>query len=149
MAFQLVGMEYDTSRKINSIMKKRSAIDELSQTMNYAYVEVPYNFHFTLDIASRTIDEGLQIVEQILPYFSPDFTITANMTGINKKVDIPIVIKSVTPSEEYTGDMDSKRILMWNLLFDAKSYVYGPQKNIGLIKEATVNLIDWNELENN
>lgn len=147
MNFQLSGAAYDPGRKQNSLVKKQMTIAEEDTTKTYSYVEVPYNFTFTLDIASRTIDEGLQILEQILPYFSPGFTVSLNMTSINTKVDVPVVLRSVAPTEEYIGDGETKRTLAWTLVFDAKSFVYGPTKNIGLIEEATVNLLDWSLLE--
>jgi hypothetical protein len=135
IGFEITSMSYDTSRKMNSLNKSYVVRNEKDQSLSYSYSEVPYTFEFTVHVMSRSIDDGYQIVEQILPYFTPDFTITMNFTEIDKKVDIPIVLTSVRTDEEYEGDMQTRRLITHTLNFNAKSYIFGPINKSGLIRE--------------
>jgi hypothetical protein len=135
IGFEITSMSYDTSRKMNSLNKSYVVRNEKDQSLSYSYSEVPYTFEFTVHVMSRSIDDGYQIIEQILPYFTPDFTITMNFTEIDKKVDIPIVLSSVRTDEEYEGDMQTRRLITHTLNFNAKSYIFGPINKSGLIRE--------------
>jgi hypothetical protein len=135
MSFEISSMQYDSNRKLNSLNKTYSARNETSGTISYAYGEVPYTFDFSLNIMNRNIDDGYQIIEQILPFFTPDFTISMNFTELDKKIDVPIVLTSVSTTEDYEGDLAERRLITHNLLFQAKSFVYGPIKRSGVIRE--------------
>ena len=135
IGFEITGMNYDTSRKMNTLNKSYVTRNEKDGTLSYSYSEVPYNVDFTLYIMTRNIDDGYQIVEQILPYFTPDFTVTMNFTDVDKKVDIPIVLSSISSNEDYEGDLQTRRTVTHTLNFQAKSYIFGPIKNTGLIRE--------------
>ena len=134
MGFEITSMSYDGNRKLNSLNKSYVA-KEANQTVSYSYNEIPYNFDFTLNIMTRNLDDGHQIVEQILPYFTPDFTITMNFTEIDRKVDVPVILNSVTAMDEYEGDMNTRRLLTHTLSFTAKSYVFSKINTLGLIRE--------------
>lgn len=135
IGFEITSMNYDTGRKMNSLNKSYITRNEQDGTLSYSYSEVPYNVDFTLYIMTRNIDDGYQIVEQILPYFTPDFTVTMNFTDVDRKVDIPIVLSSITSNEDYEGDLQTRRTVTHTLSFQAKSYIFGPIKNTGLIRE--------------
>lgn len=135
MSFEITSMNYDTNRKLNSLNKVYSAKNESSGTISYTYKEVPYTFEFSLNVVNRSIDDGYQIIEQILPYFTPDFTISMNFTEINKKIDVPIVLTSVNTMEDYEGDLQDRRLITHTLIFQAKSYIYGPIKTLGMIRD--------------
>jgi len=135
IGFEINSMSYDTSRKVNSLNKSYVVRNEKDQILSYSYSEVPYTFDFTVHVMSRSIDDGYQIIEQILPYFTPDFTITMNFTEIDRKVDIPIVLTSVRSDEEYEGDLQTRRLITHTLNFNAKSFIFGPIHNSGLIRE--------------
>ena len=84
------------------------------------------------------MDDGLQIVEQILPFFTPEFTVTMNINDLNTSIDVPIVINSVSQTDEYDGDLETTRLLTFDINFTAKSYVYGPIKEGRVIKDVIV-----------
>jgi hypothetical protein len=85
---------------------------------------------------TRNIDDGYQIVEQILPYFTPEFTITMNFNEIFRKIDVPIVLNNISSSEDYEGNLnEDRRMIMHTLSFSAKSYILGPVRQGGLIRE--------------
>jgi hypothetical protein len=138
IGFEITSMTYDTARKLNSLNKTYLPRTESGMTMSYSYSEVPYNIEFTLHIMARNIDDGYQIVEQILPYFTPDFTIAMNFTDIGKKIDVPIVLNSVNSTEEYEGDLQDRRLITHMLSFTAKSYFFGPISTSSIIKEIDV-----------
>lgn len=135
IGFEITSMSYDTTRKMNSLNKSYILQDEKDKTVSYSYSEVPYTFQFTVHVMSRSIDDGYQIIEQILPYFTPDFTITMNFTEIDKKVDVPIVISSISTTEDYEGDLQTRRMITHTLTFNAKSFIFGPINKSGLIRE--------------
>jgi len=123
IGFEIMNLQYDPSRRINRISEKRKIINGAKLR---SYSEAPYNFTVALYCFSRNIEHNLQIVEQIVPYFAPDFTVSVNMTPLNTKVDIPIVLNDVAVNEEYDGSFDSRRALVSTLSFTMKSYIYSP-----------------------
>jgi len=153
MGFAITGISYDAERKKNSLNKRWKqdigTNDEIS--FQYRYEDVPYNIDFELYIFARNIDDGLQIVEQILPFFTPDFTITIKPNVMNnavEKVDIPIVLNQITPTEVYDQKFsDDTRVLNWDLQFSAKAMLYGPVRNSSsIIKDVNINLFDFDEI---
>jgi hypothetical protein len=84
---------------------------------------------------TRNIDDGYQLLEQILPQFTPDFTVTLNFTEIDRKVDVPIVLSAVSSVEDYEGDLMERRMITHTLIFQAKSYIFGRVRTDGLIRE--------------
>jgi hypothetical protein len=129
MSFELVGLVYDPLRRMNKLSQKTSYS---SNTISSAYTETPYNFTFNLYVYARNIEENLQILEQILPYFSPEFIISLNMTNIHQAVDVPIVLSQTNLSQDYEGDFSTRRNLLTTYQFTAKSYVYGNIVNNGV-----------------
>ena len=147
IGFELTSVEYDTSRKVNTLNKlyANDTSSASSGIIKSNYSSVPYNLNFGLHIMTETVDDGLQILEQIVPYFTPEFTITLNLIDdLHQKVDIPIVLNSTVVESEYEGAMLTSdiRSVMWNLEFTAKSYMYSPVKTTGVIKKAITVLYD-------
>jgi hypothetical protein len=135
IGFEISSMNYDTNRKMNSLNKQFIMRDEKDKTLSYSYSEVPYTFQFTVHVMSRSIDDGYQIIEQILPNFTPDFTITMNFTEVDRKVDVPIVISSISTTEDYEGDLQTRRMITHTMTFNAKSFIFGRIREAGLIRE--------------
>ena len=132
--FEMTNISYDSSRKQQSSIKIAAADTTVNRTVKSQYVGTPYNFDFTLSIFVRNIEDGTQIVEQILPYFVPDYTVTANLVpSLNIIKDIPIVLNSVSQNIEYEGDLESQRIITWDLTFTVKGYLFGPVANSAII----------------
>jgi len=136
LGFELTGFAYDPTRKRNTLSKRISsgAADGVS-SVRKNFAEVPYTFDFSLSVFVRHMDDGLQIIEQILPYFTPEFTVTLNLNALAQKIDVPIVLTSVTNTAEYDGNLDSGRLINFDLNFTAKSYVYGPIKDSKIITQ--------------
>jgi len=121
IGFELSSLQYDPTRRLNKLKQKRKLINQIETE---AYSESPYNFQFSLYIFSRNSEQNLQIIEQIIPYFSPDFTVTINMNDLYPKVDIPIILTDTQVNEEYEGDFDNRRSIVSVLSFMMKGYVY-------------------------
>ena len=103
------------------------------------YMPVPYNIDFELYILSKQSDDALQIVEQILPYFQPDYTVTINdNTDMGIKRDVPVILNSIAYEDDYQGDFASRRAIIYTLSFTAKFYLYGPVTSSKVIKTVQV-----------
>jgi hypothetical protein len=142
MSFEISSIAYDAGRKRNTIGKRfirdASDVDQLK----YNFTEVPYNIDFTLSVLVRHFEDGLQIIEQILPYFCPEFNVTININDINQKVDVPIMLNDVNLEEEYEGDFESRRTIIFTLTFTAKTYLYGKIRDSKHIRRTETTL--WN-----
>lgn len=129
MAFEITGYAYDSARKRNSTTKTLFRNSNPASGADYSYAEVPYNIDFGLYIYVRNMEDGLKIVEQILPHFTPEFTVTINFDDQNRKIDVPIFINSVSSEEDYEGDFATRRSIIFTLNFTMKTYLFGPKKN--------------------
>jgi hypothetical protein len=124
MSFEMTGMSYDSSRKQISTLSNFSGNSNIS-LVDKQFVPVPYNFDFSMSIYVRNTEDGTQILEQILPFFTPDFTVTVNfIPSMDKKYDVPIILNSVNTTTEYEGDMMTTRMITWDLEFTAKGYIW-------------------------
>ena len=135
LAFEMTGMNYDPSRKQSPV--QYCLTNEDAEGVKKTYVPVPYNLEFQLSILSKTQDDCLQIVEQIVPYFQPSFNLSIKLVeeaGIVK--DVPIVMNSINFEDDYEGDFATRRSLVYTLNFTVKTYIYGPTSDTGLIKKA-------------
>lgn len=144
MSFEFTGLTYDTARKLTTTQTflSKSFIDgtETKKT----YMPVPYNLQFELSIMSKLNDDALQIIEQILPYFQPSYNLTVELVDeINEKRDIPIILENVTMQDEYEGNFDKRRVLIYTLRFTAKLYLFGPTSTAtkDIVKKVSVNYI--------
>ena len=139
ISFDLTGMDYDSSRKQLSTLQNFSA--NTNTAIKTQYVPVPYNFEFSLSIFVRNQEDGTQILEQILPFFTPDFNVTVDFVPtMNQHYDMPVILNSVTPSVDYEGDGTTTRLLVWDLNFTAKGYIWPPVKEGKYIRQANTNL---------
>jgi len=132
MSFEFVGLVFDPTRKLKKLNKKVCTDGTNGYSM---YSEVPYNFTFNLNVFTRNLEENLQIMEQILPYFSPEFIVSIRMNDLNQSVDVPISIANTTLTQEYEGDFSTRRFIVSTYQFVVKSYVYGPIKGEYPIKD--------------
>lgn len=127
MSFEISGIAYDPTRKLSRVQKYRTSKSNTNTGVNYNYTPVPYNISYTLNVFTATAENGLQIVEQILPYFQPDYTVTLNLLPeLDIKRDVPIVLNTVTYEDSYTGNFEQRRAVIYTLNFTAKTYLFGP-----------------------
>ena len=141
ISFEMTGISYDSSRKQISTIRNFSKSNTSSQKINTQFVPVPYNFDFSMSIFVRNTEDGTQILEQILPYFTPDFNVTVDfIPEMNQKYDLPITLNSVNSTVDYEGDMLTTRLITWDLEFTAKSYIW-PSVSLGnVIRKANTNI---------
>ena len=142
LGFEITGLSYDSSRKLNKMNKTiRVKSSEQGKKTNFNYTPVPYNINFSLYSFTATAENGLQIVEQILPFFQPEYTVTMKVVPeLNIVRDIPIILNTVNYEDTYSGDFTSRRAVVYTLSFTAKTYLYGPMSNQGVIKEVQSDL---------
>ena len=139
MSFEILGYSYDSSRKLNRMQQIKCG--DGTTTMDAIYTPVPYNIDVSLYILTKTQEDALQILEQILPTFTPEYTLTINaVPNMNVKLDIPIVLNSVTSSDEYDGDFQTRRNVTHTLTFTIKTNLFGPLANKKVIDEVFANI---------
>ena len=130
IGFEIAGFDYDPSRKLNRIIKRKkvsNTTDKALKQMSTQHSPVPYNLTFELFVMTKNSDDGIQIVEQILPFFQPEYTVTINAVPEMDVVrDVPIVLNNIGYEDTYTGSFTERRAIIYTLNFTAKAYVYGP-----------------------
>ncbi len=147
MSFDLTGIQYDSTRKQITNLKNYSTTNNPNQIYSQ-YVPVPYNFDFELYIYVRNIEDGTEIVEKILPFFTPDYTIKINYNpnmGEAGIKELPILLKDVNFNIDFEGETDSTRVIIWTLSFVAKGFIFGPISQSSVIKEVIIDLLNYNE----
>jgi len=139
MSFEITGLQYDQSRKASPL--KYTSSDSSATTKIKQYLPVPYNVSFELSIYSKNQDDGLQIIEQILPYFQPSFNITLKMVpDIDEKRDVAIVLNNIGYRDEYEGNFEKRQVIVWTLQFTAKTYLFGPTSDSSVIRSAIASI---------
>jgi hypothetical protein len=139
VSFEIKGLNYDGSRKLTPTQFAKSVPQEgkdaAGKPVNYSqYLPVPYNLEVELNIISKNQDDGLQILEQILPNFHPSLNVSiVIIEETHEERDIAVVLNGVGYTDDYEGDYTQRRTLIWTLNFTVKTYLFGPvdiQKDI-------------------
>ena len=141
LGFEIQNLTYDPARKLNRVQKFKKVKSSASNAnkLDTQFMPVPYNLDFELYAMAKQSDDALQIVEQILPYFQPDYTVTMNdMADMGIKRDIPIILNSISYEDSYRGDFNERRAIIYTLTFTAKFYLYGPVVSSKVIKQVQV-----------
>ena len=147
MSFEMTSIQYDSTRKSSLVQTFKTCSD--GTKAKKVFMPVPYNIGFELNILSKLNDDSLQILEQILPYFQPHFNLTVDLVeSIGEKRDIPIVLESVNFQDDYEGNFDTRRALIYTLRFTAKTYLFGPiaDTSDGLIRKVQVDMYTSTDL---
>lgn len=141
LSFEMIGMTYDPSRKQNTNIRNYA---QTATGVKGQYNPVPYNFDFNLYLYVRNIEDGTQVIEHILPYFTPDYTIKLNLVpemGIVK--EIPVILNSAVHDTQYEGNRESDpRLIIWTLNFTVKGFVYGPASTTNVITNSITNILE-------
>ena len=142
MAFDITGYAYDPTRKLNKNQRVGVVTTNADTTkLNAQYSPVPYDVSIQLNVFTATSDDGLQIIEQILPYFQPDYTVTMIENSVmDSKRDIPFILESVNYEDSYAGSLTDTRRITYSLSFTAKIYLYGPISTGAVIKTVSADL---------
>jgi len=140
IGFEISGLTYDATRKQNKIMKAKKVLDGADNSqLKSGFMPVPYNVDFELYILAKNSDDALQIVEQILPYFQPEYTVTLReIPELDIIRDVPIVLNNISYEDDYEGDFTSRRSIIYTLSFTAKYYLYGPVTSTNVIRTVQV-----------
>jgi len=139
IGFEIKDLSYDPARKLSRVQKFKKVKGANTKQLDTQYMPVPYNLDFELYIMAKQSDDALQIVEQILPYFQPDYTLTINdMSDMGIKKDVPIILNSISYEDNYDGDFVSRRALIYTMSFTTKFYLYGPVTSSKVIKTVQV-----------
>jgi hypothetical protein len=144
MGFEITGFNYAAERKLSTINKFVKVPDQNDPDKNrYQYNPVPYDINFQLSIFVKNTTDGTKIIEQILPYFTPEWTTTVQLiSNPDITLDIPLVINNITQDDVYEGSFEERRALIWTLDFTMKAFFFGPTKKSEIIKLANTQLYD-------
>jgi hypothetical protein len=136
IAFEITGMTYDPARKLNR-MNQIKCYE--TGSMTGTFVPVPYNIDISMYILTKTQEDALQIIEQILPRFSPEYTLSVEVIPETHTVlDIPIILNSVNVQDDYDGDFQTRRFVTYTLNFTIKANLFGPVTGSGIIDTIAV-----------
>lgn len=141
ISYQLIDMEYDPSRKLPTMNNSIVATSADPSVYIKQLTPVPYNFIYEVYVGSKTIDDGLQIIEQILPAFCPSFNLVVKeIPQLNITRDVPVIFNSISKEDYVEGAFEDERILMWTLTFTAKSYLYPNITDAAIIKKVLTSI---------
>tara|TARA_B100000676_G_scaffold293524_1_gene330412 strand:- start:174 stop:1172 length:999 start_codon:yes stop_codon:yes gene_type:complete len=143
MSFEFLGLQYDSSRKST---QTQTIINQTPDGANVKrnYLPVPYNMRFELSIMTKLNDDMLQIIEQILPYFQPAYQLPINFLGnLKEKRDVPINLDNISMEDDYEGNFDTRRALIYTLSFTAKTTLFGPITDVtgSIVKKVAIGYV--------
>jgi hypothetical protein len=143
LSFEILGMTYDPTRKVNSVNRLIKSTSTTNKSVNRMFAPVPYNIDLALYSITKTQEDALKIVEQILPFFTPQYTVNIkSVPEFDIVSDVPIILQNVTLSDEYEGDMMSNRVITYTFNFTMKAYLFGPISGQNVITKVDANIND-------
>lgn len=139
LSFEMVGMNYDANRKQNTNIRNYA---QTATGISGQWNPVPYDFDFKLYLYVRNIEDATQVLEHVLPFFTPDYTMKLNLIpemGVIK--EIPVIFKDAEHEILYEGDRNQEtRMIIWTLNFTVKGFIYGKSSSAGLVKHSITNI---------
>ena len=139
MGFEMIGIQYDPNRRVSLVQQNR-AVNNTTTTLNAQYAPTPYNIDINLYAYTKNQDDGLQIIEQILPFFSPELTMALKVVPESNIItDVPVILNSMSLNDEYDGDFETRRFVTYTLNFTIKALMFGPVTNASIINRVFVN----------
>jgi hypothetical protein len=146
MGFEMTGIAYDPGRRVSLVQQNRG-VNNTTTTLNAQYAPSPYNIDISLLAYTKNQDDGLQIIEQILPYFNPDFNLSINaIPALNIKNDLPILLNNISYEDDYEGDFRTRRAIIWTLNFTLKLNYFGPISKQNIIRTSVASTFNDAEL---
>lgn len=135
MSFEITNMTYDGARKLPSKQKIRKELKmESDGSRSYSWSTAPYNIDFSLYIMTKYWEDATKIVEQIVPFFKPEWTTTVKLIQDADPIDIPLVLNGITNEDLYEGSYEERRSILWTLNFTMKCWYFGPERERKVIK---------------
>jgi len=139
MYFEMTGIDYDASRKTPATQKYKTVINDEGNEVRTQYVPVPYNISFEVGILAKSQDDGLQILEQILPFFQPSFSMSLKfIPDMDEVRDVAVVLNSVDFEDDWEDDFTTRRSITYSMQFTCKSYIYGPYTKADVIRKSRI-----------
>jgi hypothetical protein len=145
MSFEITNMVYDGTRKISSKQKIQKNSSEIDNQKSFVWSAAPYNIDFSLYIMTKYSEDATKIVEQIIPFFRPEWTATVKLIDDLDPIDIPIILNGITNEELYEGSFEERRSVLWTLNFTMKAWYFGPERQKKIIKFVDVDI--WDTLD--
>lgn len=143
MAFEMNDIQYAPERKLSTVGKRYKVEPNDANKIKYQYNPVPYDINFTLSVMVKNADDGTRIIEQILPFFTPEWISTVHLIPeMDVVMDIPLVLNDVRVQDDYEGNFETRRSIVWTLTFTMKAYLYGPVRKGTIIKYANTNFFN-------
>ena len=137
--FEMTGIDYDPARKTPATQKYKTVINDNGNEVRTQYVPVPYNISFEVGILCKSQDDGLQILEQILPFFQPSFSMSLKfIPDMDEVRDVAVVLNSVDFDDDWEDDFSTRRSITYTMQFTAKSYIYGPYTKADVIRKSRI-----------
>jgi len=137
--FEMTGIDYDATRKTPATQKYKTVINDNGNEVRTQYVPVPYNISFEVGILCKSQDDGLQILEQILPFFQPSFSMSLKfIPDMDEVRDVAVVLNSVDFDDDWEDDFSTRRSITYTMQFTAKSYIYGPYTKADVIRKSRI-----------
>ena len=142
--FEMTGIDYDAARKTPATQKIKKSVPAAGSAANaesvmVQYVPVPYNISFEVGILAKSQDDGLQILEQILPFFQPSFNMSLKfIPDMDETRDVAVVLNSVDFDDDWEDDFTTRRSITYSMQFTAKSYIYGPYSKADVIRKSRI-----------
>lgn len=145
ISYEIVAMNYDTDRKISNKQTIIRTPDNLNIPRQRVHSPTPYNLDFTMYITTKNLNDGWQIVEQILPFFTPAYTVKVRNFPMDadsdtpvptNTYDMPFILTAATWADDWTGDVGDRRVVEWNLEFTSKIWLYGPATTTNIIYDS-------------
>jgi len=138
MGFEMTTLNYDGNRRLTGVTRNIRVVSDRDK-FDYNYVPVPYDLQFNLYAYVRNADDGAQILEQIVPYFGPEWTNQVRiLPQTNITIDVPTILNTVSIEDTYEGDFETRRALIYTFDFTIKAYFYGPVRRQGIIKRSQI-----------
>jgi hypothetical protein len=140
MSFEITGMSYNADRKLTSLTRQVKG-NASNDAVTNILAPAPYDIEFQLNIMTKHTEDGSKILEQIIPYFKPDVTVSVKIIdALDTYIDIPVILNNVSLEDSYEGDFQTRRALIWTLNFTMKAYFFGPTTSRKVIKFAEANV---------
>jgi len=140
LGFEFTSLTYAPQRKLNSGHRYVRGVEQPGKAFDQLYTPVPYDINFSLYALVKNAEDGTQIIEQIVPFFTPDWTVTVKiLPEMNINMDVPIELTSISSEDTYEGDFESIRVITWQLDFVVKGYLFGPVNRSKFISNAEIN----------
>ena len=137
--FEMTGIDYDASRKTPATQKYKTVINDEGNEVRTQYVPVPYNVSFEVGILCKSQDDGLQILEQILPFFQPSFSMSLKfIPDMDETRDVAVVLNNVDFDDDWEDDFSTRRSITYSMQFTCKSYIYGPYTKADVIRKSRI-----------